>query len=235
MGLMRARAPTRMGTDVRLPARIPCHHGRPTCRVWPEVLVVTILMPVVSGCTTTAGGCAPLVLDDVVSEQLDQWWNGLEFTRVVPCGSGSLHVAEVTLDQPAGKPRLTFVVSADRTVFLMSQSRAVREFSQVPEGARRLSRSVDGALVTGFRDRRWRWPRAALSAMGGRIGDVRVPGERRLRASVGIVFDPHRRVATPPLVPGPPLPRGMTPFSAGVAASQCRTTAPRRPSPSTAS
>ena len=196
--------------------------------------MVTILMAVVSGCTTTAGGCAPLVLDDLVSEQLDQWWNGLEFTRVVPCGSGSLHVAEVTLDQPAGKPRLTSVVSADRTVFLMSQSRAVREFSQVPEGARRLSRSVDGALVTGFETAGGAGPALLYLRWEVELVTYEFQGNAA-SGSVGIVFDPHRRVATPPLVPGPPLPRGMTPFSAGVAASPYPTAAPRLPWPSAAS
>jgi len=114
------------------------------------VLVVTVLVAIVSGCTTSTGGCAPLVLDDVQSERLDQWRNGLGFAPVVPCGGRALHVAGITLDRPAGEPRLTFVVSADQTVFLISQSRAVRSFTQVPDGARRLSWSVDGTQVTGF-------------------------------------------------------------------------------------
>lgn len=139
-----------MGTDGRLLPRLRRRHDSPTRRVWPEVLVVTVLAAIVSGCTTAAGGCAPLVLDDAQSERLDQWRNGLGFTPVVPCGGRSLHVAGITLDRPAGEPRLTFVVSADQTVFLMSQSRVVRAFTQVPDGARRLSWSVDGIRVTGF-------------------------------------------------------------------------------------
>ncbi len=139
-----------MGTDPRLSTCRRRRHGRSLDRFWPEVLAAAVLMAVVSGRATAAGGCAPLALDHALSERLDQWRNGLEFTPVVPCGSGSLHVARITLDRPAGEPRLTFVVSADRSVFLMSQSRAVRAFTQVPDGARRLSWSVDGTLVRGF-------------------------------------------------------------------------------------
>ncbi|MCA9846412.1 MAG: hypothetical protein KC472_00440 [Dehalococcoidia bacterium] len=114
------------------------------------MLVATILVAVASGCTTAAGGCAPLTLDDALSARLARWQDELDFTPVVPCGSGSLHVARITLDRPAGQPRLTFVVAADRSVFLMSQSRAVRAFTQVPDGARRLEWSVEGTLVRGF-------------------------------------------------------------------------------------
>lgn len=125
-------------------------HRRPRARRAAVFLLISLLFALVCGCTTASNSCAPLSLNDALSERLDQWWSELGFTPVMPCGVGSLHVSEITLDRPAGEPRLTFVVSADRSVFLMSQSRAVRPFTQVPDGARRLEWSVDGTTVVGF-------------------------------------------------------------------------------------
>jgi len=120
-------------------------------RLGSGTIVGAIMVVITFGCTSPTESCAPLTLDGVTSERLDGWQAMLDFTPVTPCGGSSLRVSQVTLDRPHGEPRVTFVVSADREpVFLMSQSRAVRAFTQVPDGATRLSWSVDGVAATGF-------------------------------------------------------------------------------------
>lgn len=137
--------PRRAHRRVRLRSRWP------TPRLWPGTIVGAIVAVALFGCASPTGPCGPLSIDDAPSERLDGWQAMLDFTPVTPCGGSSLRVSQVTLDRPHGEPRLTFVVSADRrSVFLMSQSRAVRAFTQVPDGATRLSWSVEGLAVTGF-------------------------------------------------------------------------------------
>lgn len=137
--------PRRAHRRVRLRSRWP------TPSLWPATIVGAIVAVTTFGCGSPTGSCALLAIDGVASERLDEWQAMLDFTPVTPCGGSSLRVSQVTLDRPHGEPRVTFVVSADRrSVFLMSQSRAVRAFTQVPDGATRLSWSVDGLAVTGF-------------------------------------------------------------------------------------
>ncbi len=139
--------------ETELPGRVRLRARRLMRRPWPRVLVGAIVVATSFGCTSPTGSCAPLTLDAVASERLDGWRAMLDFAPVTPCGGSSLGVSLVTLDRPHGEPRLTFVVTADgRPVFLMSQSRAVRAFTQVPDGATRLSWSVDGVEVMGFEE-----------------------------------------------------------------------------------
>ena len=56
-----------MGTEARVPPRLRRRHRRRPPRFGPGMLVATILVAVASGCTTAAGGCAPLTLDDALS------------------------------------------------------------------------------------------------------------------------------------------------------------------------
>lgn len=95
--------------------------------------------------------CRALALDAEATALLDGWRGVLDFAPGPPCVRGTaLRLSGVTLDRPAGEPRVTFVVGVEGTVFLLSQSRAVREFTQVPDGASRIEWSVAGTRVAGF-------------------------------------------------------------------------------------
>lgn len=117
----------------------------------PGLLLGAIFAGVLLGCVPAAQRCRPVPLAPAAEERLGEWREVLDFAPITPCAQGgSLRVSAVTVDWPEGQPRMTFVVAADSTVFLLSQSRAVSGFTQVPDGATRLEWSVEGVPVVGF-------------------------------------------------------------------------------------
>lgn len=114
----------------------------------PLLMLVAALL---AGCTTTEVRCADIPMTSIAVERSTAALAALDFEPMPPCSTvRGLEVSSVTLDTPAGSPRITFVVGDGGTLFLLSQARAVTPFLQIPEGTTRIDWAVEGIPVAGF-------------------------------------------------------------------------------------
>ncbi len=114
-------------------------------------LLITMLA-LVLGCGGEPSECRAFALPAEHAPRMDEARAALGFEPVMPCATGSaMRLDTVSLDRPDGSPRLTFAVRADDApLFLFSQSRSVRRFTQIPDGASTLAWAIGGASVRGF-------------------------------------------------------------------------------------
>ncbi|PKN82644.1 MAG: hypothetical protein CVU47_02310 [Chloroflexi bacterium HGW-Chloroflexi-9] len=106
---------------------------------------------VLAGCTPTEPRCADVPMTPTAIERSADARAALDFDPMLPCSTvRGLGVSSVTLDTPAGAPRITYVVGDGVTLFLLSQARAVTPFQQIPEGTARIDWQVEGIPVAGF-------------------------------------------------------------------------------------
>ena len=114
----------------------------------PLLVLATALL---AGCTPTGPRCADVPMTPAAVERAADARAALDFDPMPPCSTvRGLEVSSVTLDTPAGSPRVTYVVSDGGTLFLLSQARAVTPFLQIPEGTTRIDWEVEGVPVAGF-------------------------------------------------------------------------------------
>jgi hypothetical protein len=108
---------------------------------------------VVAGCSPGSPRCAPLPLKPAAAASLERATEAIDFAPLAPCVPlRGVEVTAVTLDHPAGAPRVTFTAGAERTALLFSQSRSLVRFRQIPDGAIRLSMEHGGVLASGFQE-----------------------------------------------------------------------------------
>ncbi|GMU41353.1 MAG: hypothetical protein AMXMBFR23_22190 [Chloroflexota bacterium] len=114
-------------------------------------VMLALVTLILAGCAPDGAGCAALALTPEQAERLAEARAVLDFDPVTPCGTGSaMGIGAVSVDRPDGTPRLTFTVEADGPLFLLSQSRSIRRFTQIPDGASHLDWTVRGTAVRGF-------------------------------------------------------------------------------------
>ena len=114
-------------------------------------MLLTLMAAVLVGCTATESRCSDIPMSTTAIERSTAARAALDFEPMPPCSTvGGLEVSSVTLDTPAGSPRITFVVGDRGTLFLLSQARAVTPFQQIPEGTTRIDWEVEGIRVAGF-------------------------------------------------------------------------------------
>jgi len=131
-----------------------CSHPRQTSgRTWRSLLDAPLLLLVavlLAGCESSDLRCADLPISET-TERSRAAVAALDFDPMPPCSTvRGLEVSSITLDTPAGSPRVTFVVGDGSTLFLLSQARAVTPFLQIPEGTTRIDWEIEGIHVAGF-------------------------------------------------------------------------------------
>lgn len=113
--------------------------------------VLAVVALILAGCASEGAGCTALARTPEQAQRLEEARAALDFEPVAPCGTGgAMRLSTLSLDRPDGTPRLTFTVEADGPLFLFSQSRSVRRFTQVPDGATHLDWTVETTAVRGF-------------------------------------------------------------------------------------
>jgi len=132
-----------------------CSHPRQTSvRTWRSRLDTSLLLLVavlLAGCGSSDPRCADLLISETTAERSRTAVAALDFDPMAPCSTvRGLEVSSITLDTPAGSPRVTFVVGDGSTLFLLSQARAVTPFLQIPEGTTRIDWEIEGIRVAGF-------------------------------------------------------------------------------------
>lgn len=124
--------------------------SRRTRRSHPASLLV-MLAALLAGCTSTEPRCGEVPMTPNAVERSADARAALDFDPMPPCSTvRGLEVTSVSLDTPAGAPRITYVVGDGGTLLLLSQARAVTPFRQIPEGTARIAWEVEGIPVAGF-------------------------------------------------------------------------------------
>lgn len=125
--------------------------SRRTRRSHPASLLVMLAAALLAGCTPADPRCADIPMTPIALERSADARATLDFDPMPPCSTvRGLEVTSVSLDTPAGAPRITYVVGDGGTLFLFSQARAVTPFQQIPEGTTRITWEVEGISVAGF-------------------------------------------------------------------------------------
>jgi hypothetical protein len=104
-----------------------------------------------AACSPGTARCVALDLAPAAQRQLEAALAAIDFEPRPPCGSSqAMTVTTVTVDTPDGAPRVTFTVDARGTLFLLSQSRSIRQTTEMTLGASRITWDVEGTRVRGF-------------------------------------------------------------------------------------
>ncbi|MDP2328266.1 MAG: hypothetical protein Q8M79_09285 [Dehalococcoidia bacterium] len=124
---------------------------RPALRSHLGAPLLMLAAVALASCTPAEPRCADIPMTPTAIERSTAARAALDFEPMPPCSTvRGLEVSSVTLDTPAGAPRVTYVVGDGGTLFLLSQARAVTPFLQIPEGTTRIDWTVEGIRVAGF-------------------------------------------------------------------------------------
>lgn len=117
--------------------------------------IVSMLATVLLSCGGEPAVCTETRLSDSASTALPAASARIDFTPQLPCTFGSSFlVTNVFVDELPGtppQPRIHFAVTRhDETAFLLSETRALDAFSQIPLSTHRVRFTVGSVRVDGF-------------------------------------------------------------------------------------